>query len=624
MATPAPTASQREAIRFFVENQSSPMLITGDPGTGKSFLVNSFRRICDSQGKRHSMVAPRGAAAFVGGGETIHRRLGVLPHGKAIWENATEMRTCLWRGLAGRLGGGETSARAVARREFWAGLDVLFVDEVFLVEAGLLAMLDLTARTIRSSDAPLGGVRAILVGDAYQMAPRGSSGAVHAFRPVRLGPPPREPDSDEEGDSDGDCDGVATLRATGHVQAELWPWAELAPVPFVLRENMRQEGDAQRVFREALGLMRGTPIADMPAPCQELLRSRCVPAEEVRDKYTLYYNNADTEAHNRRVGAECTGEELAFLEAEAVLEPETPEPEAGANPLKRAAPGLPPAGWRRELEAARDEVMERLFSRRRARGDKGRPGLSLRMGATVMLLCNQDVAAGAYRGAVGTVLGLERGKEGAPALAGVRVRLRSGSELVVTPMVETVTRAGAGTARVTYWPLGHGHAGTYDSVQGMTLDEVVCAVTPGMPAGMLLMGASRVRTAESLWFVANVNEFNRDQTDPWAILCGSRRLTAVDPWVEKFSAAMKADMRAREADAATLARLFPRRAPVAPGAAGCVVCAAPPALVFRPCGHVAACRECWRKATDGGVSTCLVCAQTVARADRAVVCVGAA
>ena len=78
------TPSQRVALRFFVEQPRGHMLITGEPGCGKSHLVSALQKICTSKGLRHAMVAPRGACAHIGGGETIHRRLAPLPHNRPI------------------------------------------------------------------------------------------------------------------------------------------------------------------------------------------------------------------------------------------------------------------------------------------------------------------------------------------------------------------------------------------------------------------------------------------------------------------------------------------------------------------------------------------------------------
>lgn len=209
------TPSQTVAIRLFVETDAN-LAIGGPAGTGKSHTMERLRKVCDSRGLKHTTLAPRGACAFLGGGETIHRKLGTLPHGRPFWANATEMRTCLWRALGGRLGGGKSSRKALERADFFRGLDVLLVDEIYLAEAGLLAMLDLTARELRGVDAPMGGLRVVVVGDPYQLTPKGST---HVWRPVALGPPPADSEDSEDED--------AEPKPTGHLLKALRTWDDL-------------------------------------------------------------------------------------------------------------------------------------------------------------------------------------------------------------------------------------------------------------------------------------------------------------------------------------------------------------------------------------------------------------
>lgn len=165
------TASQNATRRFFTES-SGNMMVIGRPGCGKSFLLKEMQKICTSKKQRHHTLAMLGHNAHDVGGSTIHSRLVPLPHNKSICDTSAEMRECLWKAMGGILGGTPDFWKVVAREEFWKNLDVLFIDEVFLVDARMFALTDLYARRIRGVDESFGGIRICVMGDALQMTPR--------------------------------------------------------------------------------------------------------------------------------------------------------------------------------------------------------------------------------------------------------------------------------------------------------------------------------------------------------------------------------------------------------------------------------------------------------------------
>lgn len=86
-------------------------------------------------------------------------------------------------------------------------------------------------------------------------------------------------------------------------------------------------------------------------------------------------------------------------------------------------------------------------------------------GSPLMLLSNLDLSKGAYRGAVGTVADVIRDDEEDPGkITGVMLNI--GDEpFLVKPRLETFVD-GDSTCTVSFWPLGYGFAGTFDSAQG--------------------------------------------------------------------------------------------------------------------------------------------------------------
>ena len=243
------TSLQSAARRFFMES-SGNMLIMGQPGCGKSFLLKELQNVCESKKLTHDTLAMRGHNAHDVGGSTIHSRIVPLPHNKSICKTSAELRGCLWLALGGSLGGYADDWKVVARDDYWKRLDVLFIDEVFLVDAGMFALTDLYARRIRGVDSSFGGIRVCVLGDSFQMAPRGD-GAVHVFRPVPLGSPPASAwipsDSDEEEEEKpiGEKYIISNPETPAIENTELRPWDDAAFTPFKLVENKRQEGSDQ-------------------------------------------------------------------------------------------------------------------------------------------------------------------------------------------------------------------------------------------------------------------------------------------------------------------------------------------------------------------------------------------
>ena len=123
----------------------SPILVTGEAGTGKSTLVNFIKL----SGIPNTVVlAPTGVAALNVGGQTIHSFFR-FPF-KIIDEAA------LVDQKSNRL---------------WKKVDLIIIDEVSMLRADILDGIDLVLRKAQDSREPFGGVRLLLVGDFYQLPP---------------------------------------------------------------------------------------------------------------------------------------------------------------------------------------------------------------------------------------------------------------------------------------------------------------------------------------------------------------------------------------------------------------------------------------------------------------------
>lgn len=139
-----------------LEEGEGNVFLSGKAGTGKSTLINRFR---EKTKKQVVALAPTGIAAINVRGQTIHSFFKLPP----------------------RLITGEVLARHRFAGEWLSKLDVLIIDEVSMVRADLLDAVDAVMRKWgRSPWSPFGGVRVVLVGDPFQLAPivRGDEGQI--------------------------------------------------------------------------------------------------------------------------------------------------------------------------------------------------------------------------------------------------------------------------------------------------------------------------------------------------------------------------------------------------------------------------------------------------------------
>ncbi len=126
------------------------VFLTGQAGTGKSFLIERFRR---ETTLRYPVLASTGAAAVIVGGRTFHSYfgLGILEGGPAATINK--------------------AIRNSKVRKRLNAADGIILDEVSMIPGVALATAEAIARHVRDRDVPWGGLRVIAVGDFYQLPP---------------------------------------------------------------------------------------------------------------------------------------------------------------------------------------------------------------------------------------------------------------------------------------------------------------------------------------------------------------------------------------------------------------------------------------------------------------------
>ncbi len=128
-----------------LEKQQKSMFITGRAGTGKSTLLQLFRR---STRKKTVVLAPTGVAALNVQGQTIHSffKFPAKP---------------LHR----------TEIKRLRYRKLYEKVEVIIIDEISMVRADLLENIDVFLRLNRNNNAPFGGVQMVFFGDLFQLPP---------------------------------------------------------------------------------------------------------------------------------------------------------------------------------------------------------------------------------------------------------------------------------------------------------------------------------------------------------------------------------------------------------------------------------------------------------------------
>ncbi len=129
------------------------VFLTGEPGSGKTYLVNAYVEYLRAHHITVAITASTGIAATHISGVTIHSWSGV--------------------GIRDRLS--KTDLEIITTTDRLAkqisGTDVLIIDEISMLDASVLEMVDEVCKSIRRSAEPFGGLQVVLVGDFFQLPP---------------------------------------------------------------------------------------------------------------------------------------------------------------------------------------------------------------------------------------------------------------------------------------------------------------------------------------------------------------------------------------------------------------------------------------------------------------------
>lgn len=238
--------TQKDALAILKLGHTT--FLTGAAGAGKSYVLREYITYLKKHKVPYAVTASTGIASTHVGGQTIHS----------------------WSGVGVREFLSERDVDALLEKQplykRWNTVSVLIIDEISMLSAQFLDMVDIIGRAMRRSDKPFGGIQVIFSGDFFQLPPvskRDSMQSLYAY----------------------------------HADS----WKRAKPVVCYLTEQHRQVKDALSML---LKEMRDNDVTEYT---YDTLRER---SEAVSDtKITkLYTHNVDVDAMNREAFNEIEGE----------------------------------------------------------------------------------------------------------------------------------------------------------------------------------------------------------------------------------------------------------------------------------------------------------------------------
>lgn len=332
------------------------VFVTGPGGTGKSELIHAIRQAAEAKDVRVVVTASTGIAARNIGGITLHRFAGMGLIEEAAGGNEGRRQRGVMRS-------GDCLARARRfkaddyRLKNWQDVDLLIVDEISMLSVFMLKELDAVARHARVMKGkgivtqPFGGIQLVFLGDFAQLIPESGGGGASGSGIAKTTPAPS-------------ASMIAPLKGA---------WCEFVPYTVVLKTIFRQRDDS---FRAMLNRIRLGVV----------------------NQGDLYRLNASVGGETLASGE--TGPELCAFRK--MVQQANDRAMAGLESTQRVVYTAKAINWpdnaesRKEFEALRQELGAEL-------------PLTLCVGARVLLTKNLDPDRGLVNGALGKVVGFDKG-----------------------------------------------------------------------------------------------------------------------------------------------------------------------------------------------------------------------
>lgn len=394
------------------------VFITGAAGAGKTYVLNRAIRAMRDQGLSVAVTASTGIAATHLNGRTIHSWSGV---GVAECITSQLMKTIRSR-----------------RRKQLQAADVLVIDEVSMMHAWLLDMVEEVCRTIRRDDRPFGGLQVVLSGDFFQLPPVSVSGRNRDL--IALS---------DEFIAARDRYAQSGKNPEGFI-SESFAWDALNPTICYLTEQHRQ--DHGRLL-QVLNDIRADRVTDED---RHILTTRVGLMPEKMDvSVHLFPTNKQADELNNRQLAALDGDAHEFTSS-------------ASGPLMMV-----------------DKLKKSMLAPEH---------LVLKIGATVMALRN-DQNKQYVNGSLGTVVNFTSEKQGGWPI----VEFENGHVVTIKPVCWEMMDGETVLASVAQVPLRCAWAITIHKSQGMTLERAVMDLRRTFAPGMGYVALSRVEKLSGLY-----------------------------------------------------------------------------------------------------------------------------
>jgi len=143
--------NQKQALKILKSKKN--VFLTGPAGSGKTHLLREFVEYLKKKKKKHAVTASTGIAATHIDGTTLHSWAGI-----GIKESFTGKEL-------------QKLADNKLMKERFLTLDVLIIDEISMVDARILELVDEVCKAVRRSVQAFGGLQVIMCGDFFQLPP---------------------------------------------------------------------------------------------------------------------------------------------------------------------------------------------------------------------------------------------------------------------------------------------------------------------------------------------------------------------------------------------------------------------------------------------------------------------
>ncbi len=245
--------TQSEALNIL--KTGANVFLTGEPGAGKTYTINAYVSYLLDSGITPAITASTGIAATHIGGMTIHSWSGI------------GIRTKLDKYDLDKITSSEYIAKRILKTK------VLIIDEVSMLSADMLDMIDAVCREVRQNEEAFGGMQVVLVGDFFQLPPIVKNNIVESKQNSLLQKPKN--------------------KSSANFAYDASAWERAKPIVCYLTEQHRQDDDN---FLSVLSAIRADKVGEEHFDL--ITRRQIVEDDAPEDVTKLFSHNFDVDRVN--------------------------------------------------------------------------------------------------------------------------------------------------------------------------------------------------------------------------------------------------------------------------------------------------------------------------------------